>query len=1694
MSTYGWNQFENIVESEHIVNVMITVSDEGDTDLTDKVNIVWYDADGKQIGTGNTLRGLADSTVVYYSVLLEEELGRVYREVKMQKIVASDEPVVCQLEKIGRVTLSGRVSAADIDRNTVAVNVRQMLNGKWEQEYTTQTNEKGEFSVEVYDDETDITFCGDGYLNATIRRDGFNANGNIGTIPMNLITGFAIAANVTIEKAAAVGEAKETGIWSDGLNNIEFVLENRTKGNAITDFTVQNGSVIVKSGAAVGDGISLTAKSKQGVFADATTTFTIVEGTNAFDLQLTELGGVDATFTASSNGNTAGYLYNSEGILSARGSFTGETLKLRHLQSGTYTLVSMGQSMLFGNLTSIDDLHDVGLLEGTDYVATRVEITDGELLTVNVSDVPRMDDARFYYTSNTAYFNANKASVTAGNYITLQAHVDFKPEYAEKVNDVTLSIDLPDGCEMVENSVIANYQQVAHTVTGNRLTMTLNREQYGSPVRFCVMPTLNKNYSVTAMAIFDVDRQVQQPIGSAQFEAKGLSLRVPKSTADKKVTVNGTAKRYSEVSIYDNDVLIGKTTSKADGSWSAQCELYKPHNHSFHDIYAKITTEDGMKLTSVMRQVEYDMYQVVPAKVTMTYYNEFYKKHLDVQFSLLEGTTTPSSYLYTESDFDFTFLADFTRNDSTIIKNVNIIVQNNDGTVRNLPAVYDGTQNSWVATTNYSNSNRLPQNVKVEYIGLPVKAPFDSLQVYDDNNQFVNLIKNYVENVDTLSLAVLEHGKNMVVYQYKTLTMDNPVYIRVEQLEYDNQIMSLENSGYFTADNNGKTVCLKDSTMTDEHAMWIWSRDNKSLFQIELSQSNQFQSSFTFDKVSPSRRKSVFDNFTSIWQQIYSEINKYFKSWDSWKPPVDGLATLGCLYGQYDAFNSDLTSAYNYTNQLINERCQDGSLKLNEMNYIYFASELEGCNEAASLATKEFNNRLDKILVNITKHRNTSFMLGAALNMFHFTPIVMASRGFEKSESLDVDSLFDGAILFEIARNPYDMLINNQLYSLDELVKWYYFELNKIFNSYSVLQTNIINSCKKCKKEEDKENDEDFDGDGSTPLIDPSGFVYEAVLTNRLEGVTTTCYQQANGEAVVWNAEDYSQHNPLKTDATGFYRWDVPMGTWQVKYEKEGYETTYSEWLPVPPPQLDVNIGMRQSTPPTVKKMRGTESGITIDMSKYMLPTTMTAKNITVTRNGSAETGEVTMLNAESAPVSGESYVSKVKFVPQSHFHVDDNVVVTVHAAVESYAGIPMGKNHVETVEIIPELTAIVLDSALSVPYQGTKAISVVVLPKEAAAGRMVHMKSSSSMILAIDEENVEIDENGVATLMLHGRLPGGAMLSLTVDSTDMAATAKVQVVKDYDLVATPVASIQSGATVQGKVMLTLTCATDDATIYYTLDGSCPCDEERRIKYTEPFLLPTGYVTVKAIAVREDMDDSDVATFVYTIEMLKGDVDGNCSVDVADMVLLINKIMGIETPADYVTRMDMNGDGEYNVADVVLLKKAVLNAESNSSTKAWAKAVNIFDLSEFTAMQMDVTMPEGVGIEGIELLGENRQSHQIEYQQTGERKYRIIVYSMNNRRFSSFDGHVLTLLLSQSATDGVEIDDPLLVEPSGKRVQPSSFLPVEITGIADVVLSAEKAVYDVYDMSGKKVRSAGESLRSLEKGLYMINGKKEIIK
>lgn len=63
---------------------------------------------------------------------------------------------------------------------------------------------------------------------------------------------------------------------------------------------------------------------------------------------------------------------------------------------------------------------------------------------------------------------------------------------------------------------------------------------------------------------------------------------------------------------------------------------------------------------------------------------------------------------------------------------------------------------------------------------------------------------------------------------------------------------------------------------------------------------------------------------------------------------------------------------------------------------------------------------------------------------------------------------------------------------------------------------------------------------------------------------------------------------------------------------------------------------------------------------------------------------------------------------------------------------------------------------------------------------------------------------------------------------------------------------------------MTLTCGTADAKIYYTLDGSEPGAE--KTLYSTPVSIQTEEAskTLKAVAIKEGMEDSDVLEVTYT--------------------------------------------------------------------------------------------------------------------------------------------------------------------------------------------------------------------------------------
>ena len=312
---------------------------------------------------------------------------------------------------------------------------------------------------------------------------------------------------------------------------------------------------------------------------------------------------------------------------------------------------------------------------------------------------------------------------------------------------------------------------------------------------------------------------------------------------------------------------------------------------------------------------------------------------------------------------------------------------------------------------------------------------------------------------------------------------------------------------------------------------------------------------------------------------------------------------------------------------------------------------------------------------------------------------------------------------------------------------------------------------------------------------DPSGYVYEGVSSNRVEGVRASCYYKEQKEdmygdlyddIIFWDAENYEQENPLYTDADGRYAWDVPTGLWQVKYEKDGYETTYSDWLPVPPPQLEVNVGITQLRQPVVSRVEAYENAIEVEFDKYMNLETLNKTNISVTKGGKMLGGTVQMLNAEAGYQKPDvKYASRLAFVPTERLQFNEKVILTVRRQVESYAGLQMEGD-----------------------YQQEFSVTNDTLPIER-------------------------------------------------DTTQVDSTAMV--------VATPTASRISGTTVNRGATVTLSCATEGAIIWYTIDGTCPCDENgTRRRYVAPIVI-NDHLLLKAYAVKGVMQESEVVTFEYFV-------------------------------------------------------------------------------------------------------------------------------------------------------------------------------------------------------------------------------------
>ncbi|MDI4643911.1 S-layer homology domain-containing protein [Cohnella hashimotonis] len=195
-------------------------------------------------------------------------------------------------------------------------------------------------------------------------------------------------------------------------------------------------------------------------------------------------------------------------------------------------------------------------------------------------------------------------------------------------------------------------------------------------------------------------------------------------------------------------------------------------------------------------------------------------------------------------------------------------------------------------------------------------------------------------------------------------------------------------------------------------------------------------------------------------------------------------------------------------------------------------------------------------------------------------------------------------------------------------------------------------------------------------IWDPSGYVYEGMPSNRVEGATATVMELVGDVWTVWDSEWYGQENPQSTDREGRYGWDVPEGKWKVRYEKDGYETAYSDALDVPPPQLEVNVPIVSYAAPEVQAVHPAPggAGVTVYFTKPVNVDTLEGA-FALKDSGAANIDGTIEAKDIYTSKDGLSLAMAAEFVPGTALRIGEGYTLTVRGTVQSYARVPIGED-----------------------------------------------------------------------------------------------------------------------------------------------------------------------------------------------------------------------------------------------------------------------------------------------------------------------------------------------------------------------------------------------------------------------------------
>ncbi|MCR5487392.1 MAG: Ig-like domain-containing protein [Lachnospiraceae bacterium] len=381
---------------------------------------------------------------------------------------------------------------------------------------------------------------------------------------------------------------------------------------------------------------------------------------------------------------------------------------------------------------------------------------------------------------------------------------------------------------------------------------------------------------------------------------------------------------------------------------------------------------------------------------------------------------------------------------------------------------------------------------------------------------------------------------------------------------------------------------------------------------------------------------------------------------------------------------------------------------------------------------------------------------------------------------------------------------------------------------------------------------------------DPSGIVYEAVRSNPVEDASVRIYTNSSAINANWtpeydstdtsagvpknagSASGYTERNipdpylviPNQTvqvtGKDGRYSWDVHQGLWYVEASAKGYEDGNSNldknanvpagetnWLPVLPAQLDVNIPLVDSTAPKVEDVIVRNDSVYITFDKYMKTASL----------GIALPGDADEVSGNSIQRWTIAYTGHEAALGRL-YSITDGEGKKIPCGL-SLLDAEQAPSNIRYVGEAPWYA-----SRIKLQFDGEL--------EEGEPVKLVLYPNGSEGFVSYAGTQMETEEHDAG------------------EKTETVVYASVDGASRIQMTKAPVITPEGGE-IKATDRVTITCEESNAVIYYTTDVeeelSTDCDI-----YTGPFVLaPSSEVTVRTFAVKAGKQNSVEKSAVFHV-------------------------------------------------------------------------------------------------------------------------------------------------------------------------------------------------------------------------------------